>query len=216
MASDAPWTGSQLRDQLAHLNVSWAAVIPIRVTGADLDPSRARTRLRSRLVGIAAVVIFAAIIAASLLQAAREGFTTGSVVLVLLLGSQIALVWFGAPTIIGPVVPGSEAARFVEALLKPTTVFRTVKRRWLLLGDPDRQLIATQEQGWMTTGPHQNVELRWSDHDGRIVTTEPTPAVLRNRLRLQFADDSTVTLQLTRTALRALDKAIGRGSTPQS
>ncbi|MGI8415342.1 MAG: hypothetical protein ACR2P2_03875 [Nakamurella sp.] len=210
MQDGAPWSDDEVRHQLRLKELTSDVVVPIRVTSADLDPARAgeQQRTRARWIGVLVIVLVAAVVVASLREALREGFTSGSVVLVLLLVSQLALRWFYAASIIGPITAGSQAAKFVDALLKPTAIVRVVKRRWLVFGRPDRQLIVTQEQGWSVTGPHQIAEVRWSEPAGRIVRTADCSTRLRARQRLTFADDSSVALNLTRSAAQKLTAAI--------
>ncbi len=210
MQDGAPWSEDEVRHQLRLRELTCDVVVPIRVTGTDLDPVRAgaQQHTRARWIGVLVVLSVAAAVVASLREALREGFTSGSVLLVLFVVSQLAIRWFYAPSIIGPITAGSQAAKFVDALLKPTTAVRVVKRRWLVLGSPDRQLIVTQEQSWSVTGPHQHAEVRWSAPDGRIVRTADCSTRLRSRQRLTFADDSSVDLNVTRLAARQLTAAI--------
>lgn len=220
MADGAAWTDGELRRQLVALDLpsEVVVVVPIRVTGADLDPGRTRRNAGNRRMWLVAVVVLivAAIVGAALLQALREGLTNGTVLLVLLLGGQGAIRWWGSPTIRGPVVPRSQAAGFVDSLLKPTAVVRTVKRRWLVLAAADQQLVVTQEQRWTVGGPQQCAELRWSDADGRMVAATSVPSHFRSWMRLEFADHSTVEVQLTKVAARALAAAVPQTTSPAS
>ena len=97
------WTAPELREHLGQVGVVPELVVPVRVTGADPDPPTAhdRARTRKRVVAVGAVVIIAFVVTASLRQALREGFISGSVLLVLLLVGQVALRWFGGPSIMG-------------------------------------------------------------------------------------------------------------------
>lgn len=190
MADGAALTDDELRRQLVALDLPSEVVVRIRVTGADLAPGRTRQKAGTRRKWLVAILVLvvAAIVAAALLQAPREGLTNGTVLLVLLLGSQGAIRWWGSPTIRGPVVPQSQAAGFVAGLLKPTAVVHTVKRRWLVLAAPDRQLVVTQEQRWTVAGPRQSAELRWSNADSRLVAATTIPNRFRCWMRLEFVD----------------------------
>lgn len=160
------------------------------------------------MVAGGAIAILAVVVVAALRQALVEGFTRGSVLLVLLLVSQVALRWFSGPSIMGAPAAGSEADRFVTALRTPTAVVRSVRKRWLVVVDAGRQLLVTEEEGWSVRGPQQLMEIRWSDRDGRIVSTAEVRRYLRPWIQLRFADDSVIALLLGRAARTRLAEAI--------
>ncbi len=140
------WTEQELRDQLGRVGVAPELVVRVRVTGVDLDPTTAHDRARTGKLVVAggAIAILAVVVIAALRQALVEGFTRGSVLLVLLLVSQVALRWFSGPSIMGAPAAGSEADRFVTALRTPTAVVRSVRKRWLVVVDAGRQLLVTE------------------------------------------------------------------------
>ena len=206
------WTARDLRERLGQVGVVPELVVPVRVTGVDLDPSTAQDRARTRRLVLAAgaVVILAVVVIAALRQALREGFTNGSVLLVILLVSQVALRWFAGPSIMGAPTSGSEADRFVIALRTPTAVVRSVRKRWLVVVDTDRQLVVTQEEGWSVHGPEQVMEIRWSAKDGRVVSTADVRRYFRPWIELRFADCSAIALLLGRAARTQLAAAVSR------
>lgn|GEM_PF-1735541 len=206
------WTAPELREHLGQVGVVPELVVPVRVTGADLGPPTAQDRARTRklVVAVGAVVILALVVTAALRQALREGFTSGSVLLVLLLVSQVALRWFGGPSIMGAPSAGSEADLFVTALRTPTAAVRSVRRRWLVVVDAGRQLVVTEEEGWSVRGPEQILEIRWSDKNGRIVSTADVRRHFRRWIQLRFADGSVIALLLGRSARMQLADAISR------
>ena len=105
------WTVQELREHLDQVGVDPELLVPVRVTGVDLDPptAQSRARTRKRVLAAGAVIILALLVIAALMQALWEGFTSGSVLLVLLLVSQLALRWFGGPSIMREQPSGSEA-----------------------------------------------------------------------------------------------------------
>jgi hypothetical protein len=57
MGDSATWTLDELRHELVDLKLESPVLIPIRVTGANLDHGQAQQRARTRWISGAALVI---------------------------------------------------------------------------------------------------------------------------------------------------------------
>jgi hypothetical protein len=84
-----------------------------------------------------------------------------------------------------------------------------VRRRWLVVVDAGQQLVLTAEVGWSVRGPEQILGIRWSDKNGRIVSTAEVRRYFRRWIELRFADGSTIAL-LGRSARMQIADAISR------
>ncbi len=210
------WPPDELRERLARRGLHPQMVIGIRVGDGDLDPEDARRRAarakrHSWMVAVWAAVVLALVLWRSI-GAGGLGVSAGTLLFQAAFSRLISVA--ARPRIHGVVAQGSQAESFVRALLHATSVVRGTAGRWLVVSTPVRAAVVVQEERWDVRGPHQELEVRWSEQDGLISSASEVRTRLRTGIRFVFGDDSSVTIDFPRGAREKLLHCWGEHSPP--